>query len=44
MIAIGTVGFLNECSRAARPEDAIEWSVERPRPDLVIYRMGRSYA
>ena len=41
---IGTVGFLNECSRSARSDNAIEWSVERPRPDLVIYRMNRSYA
>ena len=40
---IGTVGFLNECSQAARPDAAIRWSVERPRPDLVIYRMDRSY-
>jgi hypothetical protein len=37
--AIGTVGFLNECSRAARPDGAIRWSYQRPRPDLVIYRM-----
>jgi hypothetical protein len=44
VIVVGTVGFLDECSRSARPEDAIEWSVERPRPDLVIYRMDRSYA
>ena len=42
-IVIGTVGFLNECSRAARPDDPIRWSVKRPRPDLVIYRMDRSY-
>jgi hypothetical protein len=40
---IGTVGFLNECSRAARPDSPIRWSFERPRPDLVIYRMDRSY-
>ena len=43
MIVVGTVGFLNECSRAARPEGAVRWSVEWPRPDLVVYRMDRSY-
>jgi hypothetical protein len=44
VIVVGTVGFLNECSRAARPEEPVEWSVEQPRPDVVIYRMDRSYA
>lgn len=43
MNVIGTVGFLNECSRVARPDGAIQWSFERPRPDLVIYRMNRGY-
>jgi len=43
VIAIGTVGFLNECSRAAQPDDPVRWRVERPRPDLVIYLMDRSY-
>ena len=41
--AIGTVGFLDECSRAASPDAPIRWAVERPRPDLVVYRMERSY-
>ena len=44
VIVVGTVGFLNECSRVARPDRAIQWSVERPRSDLVIYRMDRNYA
>jgi len=44
VVVIGTVGFLNECSRAARSDQPIRWSVARPRPDLVIYRMNRSYA
>ena len=39
---VGTVGFLNECSREARPDDSGEWSVKRPRPELVIYRMDPS--
>jgi len=41
---IGAVGFLNECCRSADPRDPISWSVERPAPDRVLYRMDRDYA
>jgi hypothetical protein len=43
VIVVGTVGFLNECSQVARSEEPIEWRVEQPRPDRVIYRMDQSY-